>query len=78
MGLLAPVEDGSLCMDHVVVDSQPADRVLVVIARTRVAEEFRSRDRVVLFTSDVSARGVDYPDVSLVVQVSSQLIGPAV
>ena len=65
-------------MDHVVVDSQPADRVLVVIARTRVAEEFRSRDRVVLFTSDVSARGVDYPDVSLVVQVSSQLIGPAV
>ena len=26
-----------------------------------------------MFTSDVSARGVDYPDVSLVVQVSSRL-----
>ena len=43
-----------------------------------MAEEFRSRDRVVLFTSDVSARGVDYPDVSLVVQVRSQLMGQAV
>ena len=37
--------------------------------RTRVSEEFRAGSRVVMFSSDVSARGVDYPDVSLVVQV---------
>ena len=39
-------------------------------ARTRVAEAFRNGKGVVMFTSDVSARGMDYPDVSLVVQVS--------
>lgn len=38
-------------------------------ARTRTSEEFRKGTRVVLFTSDVSARGVDYPDVSMVLQV---------
>eukprot|EP00891_Asterochloris_glomerata_P006086 jgi/Astpho2/6086/Aster-04033 len=37
--------------------------------RTRVAEEFRKGARKVLFSSDVSARGVDYPDVTMVVQV---------
>ncbi|CAI7865234.1 unnamed protein product [Closterium sp. NIES-53] len=38
--------------------------------RTRVSGEFRAaKGRVVMFTSDVSARGVDYPDVSLVLQV---------
>jgi ATP-dependent RNA helicase MSS116 len=38
--------------------------------RTRVSEEFRAGSGVIMFSSDVSARGVDYPDVSLVVQVS--------
>lgn len=38
-------------------------------ARTRVAEAFRNSKGVIMFTSDVSARGMDYPDVSLVVQV---------
>ncbi|KAI8976179.1 P-loop containing nucleoside triphosphate hydrolase protein [Pilobolus umbonatus] len=38
--------------------------------RSRIADRFRkSRDSSILFTSDVSARGVDYPGVSLVVQV---------
>jgi ATP-dependent RNA helicase MSS116 len=37
--------------------------------RTRVSDEFRRSKRLILVTSDVSARGVDYPDVSLVVQV---------
>ncbi|GAX73920.1 hypothetical protein CEUSTIGMA_g1370.t1 [Chlamydomonas eustigma] len=37
--------------------------------RTRVSEEFRAGSGVIMFSSDVSARGVDYPDVSLVVQV---------
>lgn len=40
--------------------------------RTRVAEAFRDRKGVIMFTSDVSARGMDYPDVSLVVQVCSR------
>ncbi|MCO5571223.1 hypothetical protein L7F22_024959 [Adiantum nelumboides] len=40
--------------------------------RTRVSDEFRkSKGGVILFTSDVSARGVDYPNVTLVVQVGA-------
>lgn len=37
--------------------------------RVRVSNEFRTKQNQVMFSSDVSARGVDYPDVSLVVQV---------
>lgn len=37
--------------------------------RNRVSEEFRNGTNVIMFTSDVSARGMDYPDVTLVVQV---------
>jgi ATP-dependent RNA helicase MSS116 len=32
--------------------------------RNRVSDEFRLGKRVILFTSDVSARGLDYPDVT--------------
>ncbi|KFK25932.1 hypothetical protein AALP_AA8G181900 [Arabis alpina] len=35
--------------------------------RTRVSDEFRKSKGIILVTSDVSARGVYYPDVSLVV-----------
>lgn len=38
-------------------------------ARTKAAAAFRASSRQVMFSSDVSARGVDYPDVTLVVQV---------
>ncbi|KAJ1281708.1 hypothetical protein BS78_04G326500 [Paspalum vaginatum] len=37
--------------------------------RTRISEEFRDSNRLVLVTSDVSTRGVNYPDVTLVIQV---------
>uniref|UniRef100_A0AAV1T3A4 ATP-dependent RNA helicase n=1 Tax=Peronospora matthiolae TaxID=2874970 RepID=A0AAV1T3A4_9STRA len=37
--------------------------------RTKTAAEFRKGRKVMMFSSDVSARGVDYPDVSLVLQV---------
>lgn len=37
-------------------------------ARRRVADSFRRTTRGVLFTSDISARGMDYPDVDVVVQ----------
>ncbi|KAF4325056.1 hypothetical protein JM18_000894 [Phytophthora kernoviae] len=37
--------------------------------RTKTADAFRKGKKVVMFSSDVSARGVDYPDVSLVLQV---------
>ncbi|KAF0694408.1 Aste57867_14705 [Aphanomyces stellatus] len=37
--------------------------------RTKTAAAFRAHDNQILFSSDVSARGVDYPDVTLVVQV---------
>ena len=37
--------------------------------RTKAAEAFRNGSRTIMFSSDVSARGVDYPDVTLVIQV---------
>lgn len=40
-------------------------------SRTKVSQAFRARAGSVLFTTDVSARGVDYPDVGLVIQVGS-------
>ncbi|KAK3276178.1 hypothetical protein CYMTET_15734 [Cymbomonas tetramitiformis] len=39
--------------------------------RTRVSDEFRAASCGVLLSSDVSARGVDYPDVSMVIQAPS-------
>eukprot|EP00816_Leptocylindrus_hargravesii_P002347 CAMPEP_0196802376 /NCGR_PEP_ID=MMETSP1362-20130617/1989_1 /TAXON_ID=163516 /ORGANISM="Leptocylindrus danicus, Strain CCMP1856" /LENGTH=686 /DNA_ID=CAMNT_0042173651 /DNA_START=18 /DNA_END=2078 /DNA_ORIENTATION=+ len=36
--------------------------------RTRSSDYFRRRRKAVMFTSDVSARGVDYPDVTHVIQ----------
>ena len=38
-------------------------------ARDKASETFRAGRGVALFSSDVTARGMDYPDVSLVVQV---------
>jgi ATP-dependent RNA helicase MSS116 len=37
--------------------------------RKRAASEFRTSSFVFLFSTDVSARGLDYPDVTAVVQV---------
>lgn len=37
--------------------------------RTRISDEFRESKRLILITSDVSARGMNYPDVTLVLQV---------
>lgn len=37
--------------------------------RERISEQFRNGSELIMFTSDVSARGMDYPDVSQVVQV---------
>lgn len=37
--------------------------------RDRISEEFRKATRSIMFSSDVSARGVDYPNVSYVIQV---------
>lgn len=37
--------------------------------RTQTSEAFRTTSNCVLFTSDASARGVDYPDVSCVIQI---------
>jgi superfamily II DNA/RNA helicase len=40
--------------------------------RTKAADQFRaSKGACIMFSSDVSARGVDYPDVSLVAQVGA-------
>lgn len=37
--------------------------------RTRTSEEFREAKSAIIFSSDVTARGMDYPDVTLVIQV---------
>jgi len=37
--------------------------------RNKVSEQFREGHSLVMFTSDVSARGMDSPDVSSVIQV---------
>ena len=37
--------------------------------RTRTSEDFRKARSAIMFSSDVTARGMDYPDVTLVVQV---------
>jgi len=41
--------------------------------RTHVSDEFQESNRLVLVTSDVSARGMNYPDVTLVIQVPTTL-----
>jgi ATP-dependent RNA helicase MSS116, mitochondrial len=38
-------------------------------ARTSAAERFRTSSGVIMFSSDVSARGMDYPDITHVIQV---------
>lgn len=38
-------------------------------ARQKASDKFRSAKKAVLFSSDVSARGMDYPDVTFVLQV---------
>ncbi|XP_073305707.1 probable DEAD-box ATP-dependent RNA helicase 48 [Primulina huaijiensis] len=37
--------------------------------RTRISDEFKASKGLILITSDVSARGMHYPDVTLVIQV---------
>merc|ERR1719499_2684328 len=37
--------------------------------RNRCADQFRSSQSGIIFSSDVSARGLDYPDVTTVIQV---------
>lgn len=38
--------------------------------RARISDEFRESKRLILVTSDVSSRGVHYPNVTLVIQVT--------
>lgn len=39
--------------------------------RNAVSDRFRTNNKIILLSSDVSARGVDYPDITLVVQVGA-------
>jgi ATP-dependent RNA helicase MSS116 len=39
--------------------------------RTTISRRFRNSKKGILFTSDVSARGVDYPDVNQVIQIGA-------
>jgi len=44
-------------------------------ARRRASEDFRHAKHGVLFTTDISSRGMDYPDVTVVLQVSDTCNG---
>lgn len=37
--------------------------------RARISDEFRESKKLILVSSDVSSRGMNYPDVTLVIQV---------
>lgn len=37
--------------------------------RTRISNEFKESKQMILVSSDVSSRGMNYPDVTLVIQV---------
>lgn len=39
--------------------------------RTRISDEFKESKQLILVSSDVSSRGMNYPDVTLVIQVYS-------
>merc|ERR1719379_724709 len=39
--------------------------------RTKIPDQFRTMPQGVLFSSDVSARGMDYPDVTFVLQIGA-------
>jgi len=40
--------------------------------RTRVSDEFKESKQMILVSSDVTSRGMNYPDVTLVIQVYTQ------
>jgi ATP-dependent RNA helicase MSS116 len=42
-------------------------------ARMKACDAFKNGNKCLLFSSDVSARGMDFPDISLVIQVLKQL-----
>ncbi|GAB2212080.1 hypothetical protein Drorol1_Dr00025424 [Drosera rotundifolia] len=39
------------------------------VYRSRISEEFRQSKRIILISSDVSARGLNYPDVTMIIQM---------
>ncbi|KAJ1450714.1 P-loop containing nucleoside triphosphate hydrolase protein [Pelagophyceae sp. CCMP2097] len=39
--------------------------------RAKASDDFRANNKLVLLSSDVSARGVDYPDISMVLQIGA-------
>ncbi|KAI5406173.1 DEAD-box ATP-dependent RNA helicase 31 [Lathyrus oleraceus] len=71
MHLVAPL-DNHFPLLYVILKEHIADDVdykKSIQESLRVSDEFRKSKGLILVTSDVSARGVDYPDVTLVVQV---------
>lgn len=41
--------------------------------RTRISDEFKESKQTILVSSDVSSRGMNYPDVTLVIQVCTSI-----
>lgn len=62
--LMAAVMQGAGFPDVLEIHSRKSQS-----ARDKSSTAFRAAQEAIMFTSDVSARGVDYPDVSLVIQV---------
>ncbi|KAL3925905.1 MAG: hypothetical protein SGILL_000082 [Bacillariaceae sp.] len=68
---------GDACSGSAAANNDPADNLWEIhsrmsqSSRARASNSFRNARRGVLFSSDVSARGLDYPDITLVVQLGA-------
>ncbi len=62
--LFGPRRDGGLGFNVVEIHSRKSQS-----ARNAAAERFKRESGIIMFSSDVSARGMDFPDVTRVIQV---------
>eukprot|EP01127_Copromyxa_protea_P004039 TRINITY_DN1381_c0_g1_i2.p1 TRINITY_DN1381_c0_g1~~TRINITY_DN1381_c0_g1_i2.p1 ORF type:complete len:597 (+),score=132.63 TRINITY_DN1381_c0_g1_i2:239-1792(+) len=75
--VFSPIARGAQLTAEIARHALPGVQVLEIHSRLSQSERkkssdaFRTGTKVVMFTSDVSARGLDYPDVTLVIQAGA-------
>ena len=60
---------GAMGLDCVEIHSRKSQA-----QRDRASKVFHDSTNVILFTSDVTARGLDYPDVDFIIQVTAPVV----
>ena len=60
---------GAMGLDCVEIHSRKSQA-----QRDRASKVFHDSTNVILFTSDVTARGLDYPDVDFIIQVTASVV----